>query len=197
MGRQRSVSPEDVRSAVAEIEAEGKAAGVVAVMARIGGSHAVVKDLLDAIRKERREASSTALDGVIDEDTEGLPSALRPIFEGLAEAWKFMVVAERERADSSIVSAQQASDRRVQDAERRLVGVQQALEATEIQLVEAIASLDAMEKRAVRAEAKVQRQAVELADVKARLEQSQSQPSRRKVRDVSATEVSQGGTNPL
>jgi len=195
MGRQRSVSPEDVRSAVAEIEAEGKAAGVVAVMARIGGSHAVVKDLLDAIRKERREASSTALDGVIDEDSEGFPSALRPIFEGLAEAWKFMVVAERERADSSIVSAQQASDRRVQDAERRLVGVQQALEATEIQLVEAIASLDAMEKRAIRAEAKVQRQAVELADVKARLEQSQSQPSRRKTRDTSATEVSQGVTS--
>lgn len=195
MGRQRSVSPEDVRSAVAEIEAEGKAAGVVAVMARIGGSHAVVKDLLDAIRKERREASSTALDGVIDEDSEGFPSALRPIFEGLAEAWKFMVVAERERADSSIVSAQQASDRRVQDAEKRLVGVQQALEATEIQLVEAIASLDAMEKRAVRAEAKVQRQAVELADVKARLEQSQSQPSRRKTRDTSATEVSQGVTS--
>ena len=105
-----------------------------------------------------------------------------------------MVAAERERADSAIVSAQQASDRRVQDAERRLVGLQQALEVTETQLVEAMINLDAAEKRVTRAEAKIQRQAVELADVKARLEQSQSQPKgqpvRRKSRDVSATEPS-------
>ena len=200
MGRQRSVTPEDVRSAVAEIEAEGKAAGVVAVMSRIGGSHAVVKDLLDAIRKERREASSTALDGVIDEDSEGFPSALRPILEGLTEAWKSMVVAERERADSAIVSAQQASDRRVQDAERRLAGLQQALEMTEAQLVEAIANLDAAEKRAVRAETRMHKQALDLVDARARLEQSQSQPKsqpiRRKSRDASATEPSLIVTDP-
>jgi chromosome segregation ATPase len=200
MGRQRSVTPEDVRSAVAEIEAEGKAAGVVAVMSRIGGSHAVVKDLLDAIRKERREASSTALDGVIEEDSGDFPSALRPILEGLTEAWKSMVAAERERADSAIISAQQASDRRVQDAEKRLAGLQQALEVTETQLVESMANLDAAEKRVARAEARIHKQAIELADVKARLEQSQSQPKsqpvRRKSRDASAAKPSLIVTDP-
>lgn len=192
MGRQRSVSVDDVRAAMVEIESEGKTAGVVSVMARIGGSHGVVKEMVDSVREERRKASALALDGVvIDEDNEGFPSALRPILEGLSQAWKAMVAAERERADSAIVAAQQASDRRVQDSEKRLASVQQALEVTETQLVEAIANLDAAEKRASRAEAKVQKQAVEIGAVKARLEQSQSQQARRKARDTSATEAPQ------
>lgn len=187
MGRQRSVSLEDVRAAVAELEAEGKAAGVVAVMGRIGGSHAVVKDLLDDIRKERREKTGAALEGVVEDDQEGFPSALRPVVEGLSHAWKAMVAAERERADAVIVSTQQASDRRVFEAEKRLARVQQALEATENQLVQAITSLDSAEKRAVRAEGKVQRQAVELADLKARLDKSQSHPGKRKSRSDTTT----------
>jgi hypothetical protein len=171
VGRQRSVTAEDVKAAVAEIEAEGKAAGVVAVMTRVGGSHAVVKDLLDKYRGERRESLGAALEAVIEEEQEGgIPAALRPVVDGLAQAWKSMVAAERERADIAIVSAQQASDRRVFAAERRLAGVQQALEATETQLVEAIERAETAEKKAARVEGRAQKLSVDLAAAQARLE---------------------------
>lgn len=171
MGRQRSVGVEDVRTAVSEIEAEGKAAGIVSVMSRIGGSYGVVKDLLDTVRKERRESLGTALEGIIiEEDDQGIPAPLRPIVDGLAGAWRAMVASERERADVAIVGAQQASDRRVLEAERRLASVQLALEATETQLVDAVERAESAERKAVKAEARSQKLALEVATLQGTLD---------------------------
>jgi hypothetical protein len=83
----------------------------------------VVKELLDTVWRDRREVLGTALEGVIEEDDKGFSAALRPVVDGLAEAWKAMSPAERQRVDVAIVGVQQASDRRVFEAERRLASV--------------------------------------------------------------------------
>lgn len=158
-----------VRAAVEGIEAAGGAAGVVAIMERCGGSYPVVKGLLDQVRAERAE-SRTGLIGDIVPDEGPYPAALTELFEGMAAAWRGMVAGERDRADRTILAAQQAADRRVVDAERRSEGLERELERTEALLAEMSEDLEREQGRSRRLEGRVQRLERELAQAVGRLE---------------------------
>lgn len=171
MGRKASVTLEDVQRAVGEIEGSGAAVGVVAVMDRIGGSYPLVKGFLDQIKAGRGTApQSTALDGVIVEDEGPYPAALQPVFDGIKQSWLGMVAAERDRADRTILSAQQAADRRVSDAERRSESLQALLDQTEDRLADVSVDLEDVQAKTHKLEIKVQRLEKQLAEARGRLE---------------------------
>lgn len=147
MGRQRSITPEQVRQAMDRLRAEGRHPGIVAVKALIGGSYDVVKALMTEVQAEDVAAADSApVNGEV-QAPDGLPPEVAPIVHGLLASWRALADAERRRADEIATAAQRHADERVRLAEDRARAVGVALAETETQLAEASTERDRLARR--------------------------------------------------
>lgn len=139
MGRARKVDVEQVREAVARLRAGRQAVGIVSVMALVGGSHRVVKELLADVLAEER-AAVPAVDASPEGGQEVLapspvPEPLMPLLRGLAAAWEDVVQAERRRAEEIVAAVERQAWGRVEAAEGELRAERLLREQTEAELL--------------------------------------------------------------
>lgn len=170
MARPRSITVDDVRSAVAQLRDAGRHPGLVAVRSITGGSVDTVRDLLRQVLAAEEPAPAPEQNVEIVEET-GIPPGIMPTVEALVATWRGLVETERRRADEAIASAQRSADLRATAAEDRLRQVVADLAATEAELVDTARDRDELAKKlekatkaAAKAAAKVEAMQMDLED---------------------------------